>query len=398
MRVVEKFQFLAVTAVITAMAIPAVASETIKVGFAIAKSGIMEPFDSGATNAALIKIQEINEAGGLLGRQIEPIIIDTKSDRALGARVGAELVQKGADIVIVSCDYDWGAPAALAAQAAGKLSYFLCAGDVKAGIEGVGPFSFNAGIAAQVSGATMAEWANAERGHTKAYVLLDDSIEYNKSTCAGFDLGWDKLEGTTIVGRDTFKNSDSSIAAQITRIKNLGGEIDVIMMCTYPPGGARALRQIRASGIDLPIMSGMAMDGTYWLDAVPDLSNFLLPVLGSIHGNDPDANIEKFNVKYETLYGGRPANSYAYPGYVLVEMWAKAVKNAGTTETVAVTAALEIFNKLPTLFGARSFSDELHIENQSRYLIMEITEGVYTVQGYWTIAEPIEKDLLFRRN
>ena len=54
----------------------------------------------------------------------------------------------GADLVVVSCDYDFGAPAALAAEAAGKVSFFLCAESIKAGIQGVGPHSFSASVLA----------------------------------------------------------------------------------------------------------------------------------------------------------------------------------------------------------------------------------------------------------
>ena len=64
---------------------------------------------------------------------------DTKTDQAEGAKAGLAVLDKGADLVIVSCDYDFGAPAALQAQSAGKVSFFLCAESIKAGIPGVGP-------------------------------------------------------------------------------------------------------------------------------------------------------------------------------------------------------------------------------------------------------------------
>ena len=89
----------------------------------------------------MIRIDEINKAGGLLGKQIKVVTADTKTDRAEGAKAGLEVLDKGAELVIVSCDYDFGAPAALAAEAAGKVSFFLCAESIKAGIPGVGPHS-----------------------------------------------------------------------------------------------------------------------------------------------------------------------------------------------------------------------------------------------------------------
>jgi hypothetical protein len=67
---------------------------------------------------------------------------DTKTDRAEGAKAGLTVIDEGADMVVVSCDYDFGSPAALAAESAGPaVSFFLCAESIKAGIQGVGPNS-----------------------------------------------------------------------------------------------------------------------------------------------------------------------------------------------------------------------------------------------------------------
>ena len=114
-------------------------AEDIVVGMATAQSGWMQAYDKPAREAALIRIDEINAAGGLLGKQIRVVEADTKTDRAEGAKAGLEVLDGGAEMVVVSCDYDFGAPAALAAQAAGKISFFLCAESIKAGIPGVGP-------------------------------------------------------------------------------------------------------------------------------------------------------------------------------------------------------------------------------------------------------------------
>ncbi len=59
---------------------------------------------------------------------------------------------------MVDCDYDFGAPAALAAENAKRVSFFLCAESVLAGIEGVGPHSFSGSVLAAVQGAIIAEW------------------------------------------------------------------------------------------------------------------------------------------------------------------------------------------------------------------------------------------------
>lgn len=363
--------------------------DRIVVGFATAETGFMQAYDKPAQDAAMIRIKEINDAGGLLGKQIEVVNADTKTDRAEGAKAGLSVIDAGADMVVVSCDYDFGAPAALAAESSGLISFFLCAESIKAGIQGVGPNSFSASVLAAVQGATMAEWAYNKKGARTFYRLLDTWTEYNKGICDGFDWMLPKLADAKLVGEDTFLNEDASIAAQITRIKSLPEEPDAIMLCTMMPGAVSAIKQIRAAGINSMILNGSGVDGSYWLSAVPDLSNFFVPVQGSIYGDDPNPDVTAFNAKYKEATGGDPSTQYVYPGYVMIDVWAKAVERAGTTETAAVVAELEKMRGEPTLFGPRTFTSELHHQNQARYLIVETNAGKPGVVDEWTISEPI---------
>ena len=387
---------LTTAAAVLALCGPAYAADDITVGFAIAKSGWMEAYDTPAATAAKIRIDEINANGGLLGRQINWVESDTKTDRAQAAKAGLQLIDEGADMMVVTCDYDFGAPAALSADAEGMISLFLCAEDVKAGIQGVGPYSFSGSVLAPVQGATMAEWSHAKRNAKTGYVLLDTTIEYNKGICTGFDWMFPRLDGTEIVGRDTFKNDDASIASQISRIKALPEQPDVIMLCSYIPGAASAVRQLRAAGIDSLILNGSSMDGSYWLDATPNLSNFVVPVQGSIYGDDPRPEVEAFNKAYEAKAGARPASSYAYPGYVLMELWAKAVERAGTLDGATVTAELEKMRNEATAFGPRSFTDELHHQNFAEMQIIEISGGTPKAIDSWTISEPVPLEVLLK--
>lgn len=363
--------------------------ERIIVGFATAETGFMQAYDKPAQDAAMIRIAEINAAGGLLGKQIEVVNADTKTDRAEGAKAGLSVIDQGADMVVVSCDYDFGAPAALAAESSGLISFFLCAESIKAGIQGVGPNSFSASVLAAVQGATMAEWAYAKKEARTFYRLLDTWTEYNKGICDGFDWMLPQLADASLVGEDTFLNEDASIAAQITRIKALPEEPDAIMLCTMMPGAVSAIKQLRAAGINAMILNGSGVDGSYWLSAVPDLSNFFVPVQGSIYGDDPNPDVTAFNAKFVEVTGGEPSTQYTYPGYVMIDVWAKAVERAGTTETSAVVAELEKMNSEPTLFGPRTFTSELHHQNQARYLIVETNNGKPGVVDEWTISAPI---------
>jgi branched-chain amino acid transport system substrate-binding protein len=367
----------------------------ILIGFAVGVTGWIAPFDNGYKTAE-IAIEEINAKGGVLGRKIATAYCDTKSDREQGAKCGQELADKGADFIVVTCDYDFGGPAAVSASRAGKISWALCAEDPKMGVQGIGPMAFTGAEAAQLQGSSIAEWGFSKKGWKTAYLLLDNLIEYNKSVCYGFELGF-KAAGGKIVGQDTFKNDDASIAGQITRLKAVNPAPDVIELCSFPPGGASAVRQIRAAGIKTPIATDNAMDGTYWLGAVPDLSDFYYSSLGSVVGGDPRPGINELRDKYIAKYKDPPPVSTTFMGYSMIQLYAAALEKAKTTEPKAVVAAFESFQDQPTVEGPFSFSHDLHIQKKFQFTIMGVNNGKHEALELWTTTTPLTINDLFRK-
>ena len=207
----------------------------------------------------------------------------------------------------------------------------------------------------------MAEWGYEKKGFRKGYMLVDDTIGYDKSICAGYEWAFAK-KGGAIVGQDTFKNPDPTISSQITRLNDAisKGGVDNIELCSFNPGEASAVRQLRAAGINLPIMSGTAADGTYWLNSTPGLKDFYLPVQ-ALTVNDPRPEVNAITAAYTKKYGKPPTTQYAYPIYAFLDLWAKAVTETGTTNGAKV-AVLNKDDKAPTVLGARTFTPKLHIQ------------------------------------
>ncbi|MBY5436546.1 ABC transporter substrate-binding protein [Rhizobium leguminosarum] len=382
---------------VASSAMPAnAAKDGVTLGFAVAFTGWEAAYDGEATKMAQLWIEQQNAKGGLLGHPIKQIQQDTKSDRVEGAKAGQAMVQGGADVVLVTADYDYGAPAALQAQKAGLISVFLGASDPKAGVAGVGKLSFTANNAGQVEGATMAEWGINKRGFKKGYVLVDNLLEYNKSSCAGYEWAF-PLHGGTIVAKDEFKNADASISSQVTRLANAVRDegVDNVMLCSVTPGGASAIKQIRAAGINIPILSNTGMDGLYWNSAVSDLKDFYVPVQAVFSG-DPRPEVEALTKAYEAKYGGRPATQYAYPIYAWLDLYAQAVTKVGSTDAEKVVAEMNTYKEVPTVLGTRSFSDLVHIQTQIPMFVTEIKDGKQNVIEEVKISQDIPNDVLYR--
>ncbi|MFK3797126.1 ABC transporter substrate-binding protein [Pseudomonas sp. NPDC088444] len=373
------------------------ATDEQKIGFAVARSGWMEAYDTGATQAALIAIDDINAKGGLLGKKLVADIRDTRTDLARSAQVAQELIAEDLPMMVVSCDYDMGAPAALANESAGKISTFLCAGDFKAGVHGIGPHAFSAASEAHADGAAMAEWAYNKRNVRNVYLLLDTSIQYDRSMCGGFEWMFKQMDGVKVIGKETFENNDTSIASQITRIKSLPTAPDAIMLCSYLPGAASAVRQIRAAGIKAPLLNGTSMDGDYWLSSVPGLDNFFAMARASVRGDDPRPAVNDLVTRYKAKFGSAPVSQASLDGYAAIQNWAIGVEQAGTFDPDAVVAAMEKFNAQETLLGPRSFTSTMHIQTRMPMLITETSGGSSKVIDQVTLSRDIPESVLLQQ-
>ncbi|MEX0865343.1 MAG: ABC transporter substrate-binding protein [Acidimicrobiia bacterium] len=351
------------------------------IGIAAGFTGILESFDNPASNGVELAVAEINEAGGVLGRQIELVTADTQSDVNQGSRAGQEVIQAGAEIMFVTPDFNFGGGAAREAQAAGMVAISMGAGSPRFGVEGIGDLAFTMGISGVTDGAVSAEWGYEDKGFRTAYLLLDDVTDYDKDQCRGFETRWLELGGE-ILGTDVFKNSDTSIAPQVTRINNLATQPDIISLCSFPPGGAVAVKQLRDAGITSAIVSNGAMDGDFWFkDTIPDLSDFYFLSSASIWGNDPSDDVNAFTTAYTEANGNPPENIFAFFGYAGMKAIAIAVERAGGTDGAAVAAELEAFTQEPVAGILVTFTDDLHIDIAREERIVSVMNGVHAVDA-----------------
>ncbi|MDQ2621460.1 MAG: ABC transporter substrate-binding protein, partial [Actinomycetota bacterium] len=308
------------------------------------------------------------------GRDLQIVSANTKSKPELAGNAATKVIDEGADIVIVSCDFDQGSPAAIVAQQAGKLTFSTCAASTDFGPSGIGPLAFTMATAAPVEGAAMAEWAYNDKGLKSAYTLLDDTLEFTKQTTESFTTRWEELGGD-IAGASTFKQGDASIASQINEIKALPEAPDAIWLASYNPGAASALKQIRAAGLDMPILGDEDLDGDYWKEAVPNISDVYYATYASLYGDDSDQKINDLLDRYKEQEGKLPDTSLFLTGYAAVEAIAKAVEGAdGSTEGTDPQAQLETFDDEQLLLPT-TFTSENHISFKRTLRIMEIQNG-----------------------
>lgn len=347
--------------------------EPLTIGFAMGFSGFAAAFDMPVYNGAQVAIKELNEKGGIDGREIKTVKADTHSELSQVPSAAQTVIDEGAEVVIPTCDYDYGGPAARVAVQEGLLS-IGCAGSPLYGKQGIGATFFNVEDTTPNEGGVMATYA-MEQGWKSAYVFEDTSIEYTKSGCKYFKEAY-AHEGGSIAGEDTFENEDSSIGAQISRME--GTSADVIIMCSYIPGVTSAVKQIRAASIDIPILGQLGADGRVISGGTPNLSNFFYLSRGSIHGEEADKEKINLGKQYQAMFGNLSETPDAQPqfGYAAIQTVAKAMEETGgNSEGQALAEKIQEFTNVPLITGPTTYTAECHTPQEREISILKVEEG-----------------------
>ena len=347
---------------------------TITLGYASGLTGAASAFDLPIYQAAKIAVADINRAGGVAGRKLRIIGVDTQSKFTNGPSAAQQAIERGANIIFSSCDYDFGGPAQRQANKQGVLG-IACAGDPKMGRSGIGPLTFNFFPPAPAEAGSHAQYA-INRGWKRAYMLVDSSIQYSKKGCEYVETAYKRIGGT-IVANDNFLNSDPTIAPQISRLRQQQRNVDVILLCSYVPGVTTAVKQIRSSGIDLPIVAQIGADGRTIVKGVPELSNYYYASIGLPLGGDPNSAVTRLGRLFRAAGGSDAAPDWAIvAGYSGVQMAAWALKQSnGSTDPKVLQPLLEKAKNVPLMWGKVTFSTRCHNPIKAAVKFATVTNG-----------------------
>ena len=269
-------------------------SQTILIGGALCLTGIQAPLDEPAVRGAQLAVDELNKKGGILGRKVEFVNLDGKSDPVTVGNVAVELIKKGAKAIIAPSDFDFGGPASREAQKAGIVGISPAASSPLYGSKTLGDKQFTMSMWNTTMGAATAEFA-WKKGWKTGYVVTDTFIDYTKSLSRYFILHF-KKQGGTILFEDTYVQGAQDFSAQLARLK-ASKKFDFIFISSYMPDLGTIIRSIREAGISVPIVGGDSYDDPglfkalgekYGSDIYFDTHSFLVPRGHPGHGELPE--------------------------------------------------------------------------------------------------------------
>jgi branched-chain amino acid transport system substrate-binding protein len=357
-------------------------ASSILIGISAAKTGILAPYDLQSAQLFQMRIDQINKAGGVLGKQIKVEWIDTKSDKALAATNAEELIGKGAVAIIATCDFDFSFPAINAARGHKVPGIALCASSPKVATPAiVGPYGGSMGLGSDAEGVAGAEWFRQNKPTLKrAYIFKDTSLEYSKATADYFKARWKQLGGS-VCGEDTFVGgANLDLSSQITRLRGKVSGCDVIYDGSWQPFGSQLIRAVRDAGIKTAILTNASVNGTLVKQVAGNVSNFYalgFACLPTYCSGTQTPLVRTIAQQFKAKYGQVLGNHYALPGYALANALVGAIKRAGSTDGAKIANALFGSGLVIDYFGSNmKFTAKCHRPQPAAYSVEQFTNGV----------------------
>lgn len=357
-------------------AAPVDSGEKIKIGGLAPLTGDVSIYGIAANNGIKLALDEINAAGGVLGKQIEYIVYDEKGDSTEAVNAYNKLVEN--DKVVAIIGDVTSTPTIAVAQLAAQIGIpMITATGTNADITAAGTNVFRACFIDPFQGEVMASYAYNKLGAKKAAILYDVSDDYSTGLQEAFAAKAKEL-GMEVVATESYTKGDVDFKSQLTKIAGLAP--DVLFLPEYYEDIALMGAQVKEIGLTATLLGADGWDGV--LDKV-DASN-VDAFEGALFCNhysseSTDEKLQAFVTNYTAAYNVAP-NSFAALGYDAAYMMVKAIETAGSTDYAAVVEAMTNID-FSGITGNIKFDENRNPIKSAA--ITSITSGAYKFVEYY---------------
>lgn len=328
---------------------PVFAAKTIKVGILHSLSGTMAISETSLKDVALMTIEEINKKGGVLGKKLEPVVVDPASNWPLFAEKARELITKKKVAVVFGCWTSVSRKSVLPVfEELNSLLFYPVQYEGEESSYNV----FYTGAAPNQQAIPAVEYLmSADGGGAKRFVLLGTDYVYPRTTnkILRHFLSKKGVKKKDIMEKYTpFGHSDyQTIVASIKKFAR--GKPTAVISTINGDSNVPFYKELANQGLkaeDIPVIAfSVGEEELRGIDAKPLVGHLAAwNYFMSIKTPENKAFIKKWKdyVKRKNLPGGskRVTNDPMEATYVGIHMWKQAVQQAGSTDIDAVRQAL----------------------------------------------------------
>ncbi len=363
------------------------AAEPIRIAYVGPLTGSVSIVGNEAMKGVTLAVEQINAAGGLLGRPIKLYAADDKCNPAESASATRKVISR--DKVVATIGHLCSS-ATLAAMPINKQEKVPNVVETstnpkiteRAGVGG-NKWLFRPNLPDDINALVFAKMIVELGGPTSSYLMVND--DWGRGVAASFKKVMES-EGGKVLSIDYYDEGETNFLPVLTKIKGLNPSS--LFVAARTTSGAVIMKQYAELGMTQPVFNQGDMVNEQFVKLVgKDVAEGLIGSESWYPGIDRPMN-KKFEEDYIARWGYDPIEPSAY-GYVGVQLIAEAIRISGDATSAGIQRGLEKVD-MDTISGHVKFDD--HNQAWTWVVIAKITDGkvkvVKEVQvdrptGYW---------------
>lgn len=301
-------------------------AEEILIGEYGSLTGEDATFGSSTKNGIDIAVDEINAAGGILGKKVRVIVEDDQGRPEEAQIVVTKLITKDRVVAVL------GEVASSRTLAAAPVAQqygvpMISPSSTNVEVTRKGDYIFRVCFLDPFQGYVMAKFTTDTLKLTKVAILRDIENDYSVGLANAFAENFKKMGGT-IVGDESYSAGDTDFNAQITSIKAKSPQ--AIFVPGYYTAVGLIARQAKKQGLNAPLLGGDGWDSPKLTEiGGKDLDGSFFTNHYSV--DDPSPTAQKFLSAYKARFGSVP-DALGGLGYDSAMVLFEAIKRAGSTD------------------------------------------------------------------
>lgn len=344
-------------------------SDVIKVGEYASLTGKEAAFGQSSHDGTALAVDDLNAAGGVLGKKIQLITEDDQSQAGQPSIDARKLISDDGVVAVLG---EVASSRSLEAAPICQENHIpmISPSSTNPRVTEVGDYIFRVCFIDPFQGTVMADFATKTLKLKNVAVLTDVTSDYSVGLAKFFKERF-AANGGKIAADENYSGGDKDFSAQLTAIKAANPD-GIFIPGYYTEVGLIAI-QARQLGINVPLfggdgwessslisIGGAALEGTYF-------STHFTP-------QDTSPVVQNFVKKYEARYSATP-DAMAALGYDSVMILADAIKRAGTTAGPAVRDALAATKDFQGITGDITIDKDRNASKPA--VILKIQNGQY---------------------
>ncbi|WZL74258.1 ABC transporter substrate-binding protein [Clostridiaceae bacterium 35-E11] len=308
----------------------------------VIKIGVFEPLTGANAAGGAIELEGMELANELypevLGKKVELVVVDNKSDKVEAANAAARLIEKEKVAAIIG---SWGSSLSMAAGDAVRNAEVPAIGASCTNplVTLNNDYYFRVCFIDPFQGTVMANYAINKLDAKTAAIIQEISSDYSVGLAKFFTDAFKELTGNenAILGSASYNTGDQDFTAQLTNIKQLNPDV------IFAPGNftesALLIKQARQLGIEIPILGGDTWETPEFIEIGGEAVEGT--VLSTFFTSEvPITEMSKeFLDAYRAKYNKEPASVTAL-GFDAYIMLLNAIEKANSTDPKAIRDAL----------------------------------------------------------